>query len=62
LAIGEELVETQLFPSILLKDTPILNDVNQFVVTLNVLQAENKNYLSLQRHHVFMVRNNASSS
>jgi hypothetical protein len=55
LAIGEELVETQLFPSILLKDTPILNDVNQFVVTLKVLQAENKNHLSLQSHHGFVM-------
>jgi hypothetical protein len=33
--VGEELVETQLFPSILLKDSPILNYIYQAYVTLN---------------------------
>jgi hypothetical protein len=50
--VGEELAETKLFPSIILKDTPILNNIYQVVVTLKVLQAQHKNYLSLQRDHL----------
>jgi len=36
---GEKLVETKLFPSILLEDIPILNDVNQADFTLNYIAA-----------------------
>jgi hypothetical protein len=46
--IGKKLVETQLFACIFLEYIPVLNEIYQFAVALNVLQAKNKNHLSLK--------------
>jgi hypothetical protein len=50
----EKLIETQLFTGVFLEDIPILNDINQFVFTLKVSQAQNKNHLSPQSRVGFM--------
>ncbi len=58
---AKELVEAQFFSSVFFEDLPVLNDIYQFVVTLHVLQAGDKNYLSTQRDHLVVRVSNATN-